>query len=430
MEIRTIMANQLARGGQRNMLSNTRGNLASYMLNDIKTSASKVTKAASENLLSLGTAIANTPQMFKQDIVLIDARESDNNQEILFKQLFSIIRNGGQQGTSALSLGASVLNIVNPDFGGEFTNVLKANSVTVTTMGVITFRETYTETQSDSFHDLSPYDLAEAPHYVYGFSLLMNLIGKRLDSKNFSNWIKRRMRSYAAPLGLSAGSSTSVCFEFHPSQTFCSAFYDNVRIYWEVRRLFFENIYGISKREDLLAQGCRITVSLLRGAEMSNWNFISYWILLLNPDLVMWNELAKYLPHLCAAYAKYLSIGNLAEWSKLILPPEEVEEFNSRNLAVPYAVAKAIAATYGNPSINQLEGVRKDAALKTIVDQALYIVKVAGGARTIDVMALRAWRFGTNLNPELTARLDVGALNTLANQEEEPPADLVADRVN
>lgn len=137
----------------------------------------------------------------------------------------------------------------------------------------------------------------------------MNLIGKKLDNKNYSNWIKRRMRSYAAPLWLSSGPGATLCFEFRPSQAFCSAFHDNVRIYWEIRRLFFENIYGISRREDLLAQGCRITVSLLRGAEMSNWSFISYWILLLNPDLVMWNELAKYLPHLCAAYAKYLSIG-------------------------------------------------------------------------------------------------------------------------
>lgn len=109
-----------------------------------------------------------------------------------------------------------------------------------------------------------------------GSALMMNLIGKKLDNKNYSNWIKRRMRSYAAPLWLSSGPGATLCFEFHPSQALCSTFHDNVRIYWEIRRLFFENIYGISRREDLLAQGCRITVSLLRGAEMSNWSFIGF----------------------------------------------------------------------------------------------------------------------------------------------------------
>lgn len=99
-------------------------------------------------------------------------------------------------------------------------------------------------------------------------------------------------------------------------------------------------------------------------------------------------------------------------------------------MAIPYAVAKAIAATYGNPSINQLEGGRKDAALKTIIDQALYIVKIAGGARTIDVMALRAWRYGANKNPELVAHLDIGALNTLANPEDEIPQNVVEERAN
>lgn len=59
----------------------------------------------------------------------------------------------------------------------QFSNILKANSVNMTTLGVNSFREAYQETRDDSFNDLTIYNQAEAAHYVYGFSLLMNLIG-------------------------------------------------------------------------------------------------------------------------------------------------------------------------------------------------------------------------------------------------------------
>lgn len=143
----------------------------------------------------------------------------------------------------------------------------------------------------------------------------MNLIGKRLDATNYTAWISRRKRSYAAPLGLTE--FDPITPKLFPSESFAAAFYDNVRIYWRIRRLFFLNIYGMAQRPDLLGSGMSVVLALLRGAEMTNWTFISYWLLEINPELLMWNELAKRWPALCAAAAKYNSLGQYASWAKL-----------------------------------------------------------------------------------------------------------------
>lgn len=58
--------------------------------------------------------------------------------------------------------------------------------------------------------------------------------------------------------------------------------------------------------------------------------------------------------------------------------------------------------------------------------QALNIVKIAGGARTIDVMALRSWRYNGYNNEKLSAELDTGAgerLVQVRDQEEAPEDD-------
>lgn len=179
------------------------------------------------------------------------------------------------------------------------------------------------------------------------------------------------------------------------------------------------NVYALSKSNDLLAKGLEITVNLLRFAELSNFYIISSWISVLNPDLWVWNELAKYLPAIQAAQNKYESIGTMAPRCKTILPPQEVLEFQAQKLSIPFSVARRISIEYGNGTLENLQGDNKTPQIRAITDHALYIVRMAGGARTIDTIAIRAWRYNGYQNPELYQSLNKGALIHEIKEEEE-----------
>lgn len=166
----------------------------------------------------------------------------------------------------------------------------------------------------------------------------------------------------------------------------------------------------MSRGTDLRALGCRISVSLLRNAELTNFNMILMWIISINDILLGWNEISKYHPYICAAYAKYTSLGQMAPWAKLILPPDEVQEFASDKLVIPFSVARAISAKYGSATANQIEGVNRNSIMEKIISHALKIVSVAGGARTIDAMSIRAWKLNGYDNKDLMKLLDTGAL--------------------
>lgn len=126
---------------------------------------------------------------------------------------------------------------------------------------------------------------------------------------------------------------------------------------------------------------------------MTNLSMILLWIATLIPDLLFWNELAKYLPYLYAAYTRYRRFGSNADWAKLLLPPDELKEFASDKLQILYTVAGAISQKYGSSSASFIEGTNDADGTKEIVRQALNIVRIAGGAKTMDVMALRQWRY-------------------------------------
>lgn len=150
---------------------------------------------------------------------------------------------------------------------------------------------------------------------------------------------------------------------------------------------------------------------------MTNLSMILLWIATLIPDLLFWIELGKYLPHLYAAYSKYKAIGQYADWSKLILSPEEVQEFGAAKLQTIYTVAKTIASKYGSTTVTYIEGTSDSPAIKDIVRQAMNIVRVAEGARTIDVMALRNWRYNGFENKAVVAELDTGAGSQIVEEQ-------------
>lgn len=124
----------------------------------------------------------------------------------------------------------------------------------------------------------------------------MNLIGKNVNTTNYAEWKQRRIRSYSAPLMLPNSDANSI--KVVPSLQYAMRFYSEVRSYWQIRRRF-SMMLGHCQNKIILWNRDEDAVNLLRGAEMTNSSMILLWIATLNPDLLFWNELAKYLPHSC-----------------------------------------------------------------------------------------------------------------------------------
>lgn len=219
-------------------------------------------------------------------------------------------------------------------------------------------------------------------HYVYGFSLLMTIIGKYLHTANYRPWLTKRRSSFANPLSLPKDDPKLLLFE--PTIQTCQAFNREARGLWQIRRQFFCEVWSQAKGSSLLARGLQVTLVLLKYAEFTNFQFPWNWIVILNPVLLMWAELNREIPFLAAAYAKFYSLDDKGPYAKLILPQDQLEEFAAPRLNNLYQVAKAIASEFGPPSISQITSGPKTTYIQDLCNKALVIVRAAGAAKTVD----------------------------------------------
>lgn len=346
----------------------------------------------------------------KEDVITEDDVDPDGSfvvpDEYQFRRLLNLVSlSKGARGPS-LMIASAIINLCDSNFGLDIEAIAGQLNLQVERCNLDDFVgvmgiETTRHNEIENLHSLN------VAHYVLAASMLINLIGKNVNATNYSEWKQRRIQSYSAPLMLAANDPNAI--RVVPSLQFAMCFYAEVRSFWQLRRRFFVEASALSRQNNTLGIGMRIAVNLLRGAEMTNLSMILLWIATLNPYLLFWNELAKYLPFLYAAYTRYKSFNQYADWAKLMVPPEDLREFASEKLQGLYTVARAISQHYGSVSTSFIEGTNQADGTKEIVRQALNIVKIAGGAQTIDVMALRNWRYNGFSNEKLTAELDTGA---------------------
>lgn len=379
------------------------------MVQDIRNHFAEIEKHVEAANTEFDDSAPEVPDYMK--LIFVEIRpDRGDTEEVFFKKFILLSRSTSYSPWAALMILGNWISMFDKKFKTAFSGLLTKHKVTVLKRTITEFKISYAE--EVDWKDLKDLDKMEAPHYVFAICLSMNLIGKSLNDDNYTDWMSKRFKSYAIPLGLEADDSLLAYIQ--PSQAYCRQLYNNARSFWEIRRRLFVSVVGFAKSAGLLQIGGKIVLVLLRGSELTNFNFIRNWILVLNPELLCWNEMAKYIPFIQASVSKYNEIGDWADYCKLILPPEELTEFVSPRLRVPYTIARALAVQYDNPNIIRVKGETVANAIKAITRQALRITRVAGGANTIDTEAIRALRFGHLDNEPLYTELKVGA-----NMEEE-----------
>lgn len=209
-----------------------------------------------------------------------------------------------------------------------------------------------------------------------------------------------RVKSYANAAMLNP--TLLIAESFFPTEEFCGFIYGLCGGQFELKRKFLSMIRSIASRSDnTFCTICQRTMILLAGFKMLNYMLIHKWILVKNAGLLSWQGLAKEIEHIIAAYRKYMSLGDSAPYAKLLYKPEELPEFHRDRLLIPFTIAHAIAAKYGQLSFANTAGSDTSAETQALVQDALVIVKVMDYARTVSNQHYHGYIFGQNRNEEL-----------------------------
>lgn len=158
---------------------------------------------------------------------------------------------------------------------------------------------------------------------------------------------------------------------------------------WEWRRVIFLYIRAASRSNGLMASLCSILMVLLHGNELGNFTLTNIYIVIENPILLCWAELSKYSAHLIAAVDKYQSLGEDAPYCKLLYSSKDLPEFNRNALRIYATIARKIAIHEGQDTLKNYAGTEESLALQPMIDKAIMLVKVAGGANTLTTASIR-----------------------------------------
>lgn len=264
-----------------------------------------------------------------------------------------------------------------PEIEREFRKYLLSYGFTFNT---VTWDNRATELDIDleNYDDEDEYFSMSILVSVMGIYLI--LIGKQLNSRNYKGWMEGRIRSFTQSCG--ADASESVIERLVPSSTNCARIYSAISSKWEIRREIFKYVRAISSSKGSFAVMAKACMVLLHGAELGNFNLANKYIVIENPILLCWAELAKYSTHLIAAIDKYQSLGEDAPFCKLLYHSEALPEFNRQSLRIFSAIARQIAIHEGQTSFQNYNGTEEASTIKELCDRAMLLVKAAGGINT------------------------------------------------
>lgn len=128
--------------------------------------------------------------------------------------------------------------------------------------------------------NISNYEGVKFSHYINGFCLISTLISKGLNNNNYREWMTKRTRSYNVPLVIRDSGlivtylqpSLPVAISFNPEKKTTGISGD-----------YSLHLYGPCQSQGvLLRSGTKITINILRNAELTNISMVMTWIFTVN----------------------------------------------------------------------------------------------------------------------------------------------------
>lgn len=191
------------------------------MVQQVHRAASRIKLHGEDKNLGTDVDVADAPDWMQADFILVlKFRYSD---ETHYKRLIEFSSGAKNDRLTSLMIACSMVCCVDSQFQTVLLPRLSDLSINVIRQHLNAFVKSYPELDPMDYIDTSKLADLKPPHYVFIYCILMNLLGKQLNTRNYSEWISRRLKTYAAPLGLSA--SDLRLRQLSPGQHFSAAFY-------------------------------------------------------------------------------------------------------------------------------------------------------------------------------------------------------------
>lgn len=240
--------------------------------------------------------------------------------------------------------------------------------------------------QPDQYRDIEKFDSLVTSHISALTGIFMVLIGKKLMTENYESWMEKRVVSFGRSCGIV---TTEDLIDLTPSQEVCLSVYTYVSPKHDIRKIIFNTSSSLASYKGQFYHTAQTSMRLLRGAEIGNLSLCMKYIVLENPILLAWQELANYSPTLIAAVKKYQSLGESAAYAKFICKPEDLREFSSESITMMAHIARAIAINEVASSFQNFKGTDTARINDRVLARALEIVSASGGANTRDTASMR-----------------------------------------
>lgn len=171
-----------------------------------------------------------------------------------YKQLLRLYTSEETGMETSLSIRLALIGCIDLKFYDDVANLLKREQINLVPLSIQDFIDKHNFTVK--WNDLTDYVDMNPRHCMYVTALLLNLIGKTLNSTNYAPWMDRRTDSYGTAVGFDRDTTDLV--KYQPSQEFPCKYNAEIRARWQIRRRCFIEAWVLSTKPGPIGRYCSL----------------------------------------------------------------------------------------------------------------------------------------------------------------------------
>lgn len=358
-------------------------------IDSIQSNAMLVGKAVRPATADRGTKEIGTFKGGKYSVIIFPSYPSGEAFLEIALQLFSLGAPIAVEPADALTLYLNIMRLMIPNYDEVFKSVIIECSITPLMA---------TEEQMNQWIAMISEDLEETTAFddvklsigmIHSIiDIYSNFITKKLIPENIDIWYKNRIAAYTN--GALCNKENSDLDALRPNLVFTNTIHHSMSRMFPLKKLLFEIIRATSKiTSNEFYQTCKVTMVYIHLSELTGFGMVYDWILIRNPILLAWNQLAKHFPHLKAAIRTYQSFGDDAPFCKFLHRSEELTVFQHSRIGIFIEAANLVSRIEGKSSFKNYQGVTKSEISDDMEMQIKTILGLFGGATTRETNAVQ-----------------------------------------
>lgn len=179
----------------------------------------------------------------------------------------------------------------------------------------------------------------KGPKLAYAMlCIVILLMAKRLDGKNYQAWMNGRSRALSARFILGPDGDETI-HDLFPLSDRCLMVYESVCTLFSVRHLIMDVLFDSQKREGDVKNMAEFCLTMLQWTEASHLNVIIEQIVMKYPDVLLCPEVRCELLNLQLALDYLQKLGEHAPYFQLVTNPQEQRPTEKKNFLITTTAA-------------------------------------------------------------------------------------------